>query len=503
MSETSHAERVILRGAGATAMGFVVRFGARILFLFIAARFFGVALFGAFSLGVAAIEFAVALGSLGSKRILFKRLEEESGDRAPMHVVLDSAVLVGGLSLFLAAALAIGATLVPETLLAPNVRTALIVLAPMIIGQALLDLFLAGTRWTQKIRYEAVGRSLVEPYFGVAAALAAWWLGFRETGLLVAYWAGTLAALFYAVAGARSCLGRFALGAYRFAPLGVGRLVRDCAPATAHEVLSGLFARIDLYLVGMFLGEAAAGVYGMARQIRTPIRQVRQSFDGLLNPIIARTLALSGPAETAAGTASAARLILVLQLPLMLILAVAGEPLLTWFGPEFVAGYWALLLLAGAETIQGAFGVSELIILYRKPLSQLGIVAANIIVNAMAGILLIGPLGVTGAGLSVLIGVAAGALVRRASLRAHFGFGVPLHHSAGPIAAAALAALAAFALPGWLGAGSLPVLDALRLAAALGSYALLLKLWVSVSGESMTLVNLRAAADGSPASAQD
>jgi len=502
MVESEHAERLILRGAGATAIGFVIRFGARLLFLFVAARLFGVALFGAYSLGVAAVEFAVAIGSLGSKRILFKRLEEESGDRAAMHVVLDSALLVGSLSLALAGLLVLGAALAPDAVLSPNVRTALIILAPAIAGQALLDLFLAATRWTQKIRYEAMSRSLLEPYFGVAAALAAYASGFRESGLLIAYWAGTLSALAYALLGARRCIGPFSLRTWRFAPLGVRRLLRDSAPATASDVLSALFGRIDLYLVGMFLGEGSAGVYGMARQIRTPIRQVRQSFDGLLNPIIARTLAISGPAETAAGAASAARLILALQLPILLVLVVAGEPLLGWFGAEFVAGYWALLLLAVAETIQGTFGVSELIILYRKPLAQLAIASSVIVVNAAAGVLLIGPLGVSGAGLSVLIGVAAGAMIRRASLRIHFGFGVPLHHSAGPIGAAALAGAAAFALPAWLGAGSLPVLDALRLAAALGSYVLLLKLWLTVTGETMSLVNLRAAAGGS-ASGQD
>src|SRR6185436_4315342 len=136
---------------------------------------------------------------------------------------------------------------------------------------------------------------------------------------------------------------------------------------------NGLFYRVDLYLVGAFLGEHAAGIYGMARQIRTPIRQVRQSFDGLLNPIVARTLALRGPAETAAGTASVARLILALQLPLLLALALVGFPLLAAFGPDFAAGYWALMLLASAETIQGAFGVSDLIILYRRPTAQLAI----------------------------------------------------------------------------------------------------------------------------------
>ncbi len=134
----------------------------------------------------------------------------------------------------------------------------------------------------------------------------------------------------------------------------------------------------------------------MARQIRTPVRQVRQSFDGLLNPIIARTLTVKGPAETGIATASAARFILALQFPIVIALMFAGKPLLASFGPEFVVGYWALLLLATAEMIQGAFGVSDLIILYHKPLGQIRITATNIAINAATGWVLIGPLGVTG-----------------------------------------------------------------------------------------------------------
>ena len=495
MRSASAAERIILRGAQATALGFVIRFGARLLFLLVAARLFGVALFGAYSLGVAAVELAVTLGALGSKRILFKRLEDEAAERPAMHVVLDSAIMVAGISLALGAGLALAGAAAPERLISPNFAAALVFLAPMIAGQALLDLLLAATRWTQKIRYETLSRSILEPYGAVAAALVAYTLGFRQGGLLISYWAGTLAALAYALYGARASLGPFKFGAYRFAPRGVGHLLRASAVATVSDMLNGLFFRVDLYLVGLFLGEGPAGIYAMARQIRTPIRQVRQSFDSLLNPIIARTLTLRGATETAAGVASVARLILALQLPILIALALAGAPLLAWFGPEFVAGYWALLLLAAAETIQGAFGVSDLILLYRRPMAQLGITSANILFNLLVGVVLIRPLGVTGAGLSVLAGVAAGALIRRGALRTHFGFGVPLHYSAGPLGAAILAAAAAYGLS--LALSPMPEMLAygLRLLVGIGIYYVLLRLWLALSGESLSLVNLQAAAE--------
>lgn len=489
MSEAKSAGRVILGGARATAFGFGIRFGARIAFLYVAARLFGLALFGAYALAVAAVELAVTIGGLGFKRILFKRLEEEGGARPHIHIVLDAAMLVAALSLALGALFILGAAAAPAGLISANVGWALALLAPMIAGQALLDLFLAATRWTHIIRYEVLSRSVIEPYAALAAALAAWLLGYRESGLLIAYWAGTMGALAYALVGARRCLGPFDLAGYRFAPSRILPLLRASAVATVNDVLNGLFARIDLWLVGIFLGEMPAGIYGMARQIRTPVRQVRQSFDGLLNPIIARTLALKGPKETGLATAGAARFILALQLPILIALAFGGVPLLAWFGAEFVAGYWALLLLAAAETIQGAFGVSDLILLYRKPLAQLAITSANIAINVAAGWLLIGPLGVTGAGLSVLAGVAAGALIRRISLRAYFGVRAPLFYSAGPIAAAALGVAAAFGVLALLRGGPPALLYGVSLAAGLGVYAAVLKAWLIATGDTLALVN--------------
>ena len=73
----SPAQRLILRGGGSAALGFVIRFGARLLFVIVAGRLFGVALFGAFAIAVAVVELAVTLGGAGMKRQLFKLLDED------------------------------------------------------------------------------------------------------------------------------------------------------------------------------------------------------------------------------------------------------------------------------------------------------------------------------------------------------------------------------------------------------------------------------------------
>jgi O-antigen/teichoic acid export membrane protein len=250
------ASRIIWRGSGSTAGGFVIRLGARLLFLFVAGRLFGAALFGAFSLAVAMVELGVTIGGLGTKRTLFKYLEEEDPDERPApHILLDAALLVALVGMAIAAAIVAVALALPRSVLPVNTATALVVLAPMVAGQALIDLFSAATRWRHLIRYEVLGRSLLEPYAGVAGTIAAFFLGFRAEGLLIGYWAGTLSALAFVAFGARRALGGFALRSWRAPWRRLGTMLRGARANTLNDFLNALYGQLDLYLVGILLGE--------------------------------------------------------------------------------------------------------------------------------------------------------------------------------------------------------------------------------------------------------
>jgi O-antigen/teichoic acid export membrane protein len=481
------ASRLILRGSGSTAAGFAIRLGARLLFLVAAGQLFGASLFGAFSLAVALVELGVTIAGLGTKRTLFKYLDEHDPEGRPSaHVVLDAALLIvlaGGL---IAAAAMAAALLLPRSILPAGTATAMFVLAPMIAGQALIDLFSATTRWRHLIRYEVVGRSLIEPYAGLTGTLAAWLLGFRSEGLLVGYWVGTLSALLFVLFGARRALGGFRLRAWRASPRRLAEMLHGARANTLNDFLNALYGLLDLFLVGIFLGERSAGIYGMARQVRTPIRQVRQAFDGMLTPVVSRTLTATGPESTGRALASAARLILAIQLPILILLAALGIPLLSAIGPEFALGYSAMLLLAAAETIQAAFSTGDLLFVFRRPRLGLLITATSIAVGIAAGALFIPWWGVTGAGLSVLVSIAIRALHRRYALKAEFGVTIPLAYSAGPLGAAmfgTLAALLALRVP----AASETLIHVGAAAAGLGAYALALIAWTKATGSSLAL----------------
>jgi O-antigen/teichoic acid export membrane protein len=490
MASDADAHRLVMRGGGAAAFGYLIRLGARLFFLLLAARLFGAALFGAYSLAIAAVELAVAIGGLGMKRYLFRLLEEQEHGRAPAHVVADAALAVALVSALFAAGLAALALSLPPHLLAPNTALALAVAAPMVIGQALLDLLLAASRWLKTMRVEVAARSLVEPYAAIAALAAAALVGFDQAGLAISYWAGTLVALLYAALAVRR---RFGVAPEQYRPswTRLKAVIGEAALPAATDLINALFGRLDLYLVGGLLGEAPAGIYNMARQIRTPIRQVRQSFDGMLTPVLARTLAARGAQQSGLASASATRLMLAIQLPMLIALVAIGQPLLDWLGPEFGAAYWPMVILAGAETILAAFGVGDLILLYRRPGLGMSVMALNIAVTIGATLLLIGPMGLDGAALAMLIAVASSALLRRLLLSRAFGVVVPIGHGAGPMLAAVPAAALTVLIMSFA-----PLADPWRdLAAAvtgLALYGVALRLWLRTTGQRLTLEHLEA-----------
>jgi O-antigen/teichoic acid export membrane protein len=492
MSDENRAQGLILRGGASAGLGLVFRLGARLVFMFMAARLFGAAAFGAYSLAVATVELAVAIGGLGMKRYLFKLLEER-GERAPGHVLLDAILLVALASILLSGAIALAAAIVPRSLLAEQTATGMLWAAPMVAGQALIDLLGAATRWKHRMRYEVVSRSLVEPYVGTAGAIAAYFAGLHATGLLVGYGAGTLAALAYTAFGMRRCYGSLDVLGYRPRAIQLFVTLRESLMPTATDAAAALFYRLDLYLVGAFLGEAPAGIYAMARQFRTPIRQTRQAFDSLLTPIVAKTLSADGPANTATAIASATRMILAIQLAMVLALIAIGAPILGWFGPEFVGGYVATVVLGTAETIQGAFSITDLLLLYLRARLALLVTLAMSVVNVAAALPLIAAYGIDGAALSVLIAFVAGALLRRILLRTRFAVTTPLLHSGGPLLAGAAAALVAIVGHRYVPPMAPLPLQLTLLAAVLAIYAGAILLWQRATGESLQLTGFRVA----------
>ncbi|MFL6845425.1 MAG: lipopolysaccharide biosynthesis protein [Allosphingosinicella sp.] len=480
MSVGGDPGRLIVRGALASALGFAVRFGARFVFLFVAGRLYGGAVFGAYSLALATVEAAVVMAGLSTRWALFKWLDRESPTRPPLHTILDAAVLVGFAASAIAAALAAAMLLAPDPVLGSRTGPAM-VLAAAIPLQAIIELLLAATRWTRAVRFELVAKNLIQPYVAILLAIAAFAAGLRNEGLFLAYLGGSLASLAYTLWALCRCFEIREMRRYRPSLDALGGKLKEALPTTGVDVIDALYTRLDLYLVGLLLGQHAAGVYAMARQLSLPVRQIRQAFDAMLVPAVARTLSEGGAAEAARPVAAAARLILVVQLAAMLFLTAVGQPLLGLVGAGFEQGFVPLLLLAAGELLQGAFGASELVLIYLRPKRAALLTTGFAALSALAALLLVRSFGLAGVAFAALLGYTARAAARRASLGRDYSSRISPHYWSGPALAAGTGFVVLLLILRWhpqsAGLG-----DGLFAAAGgLGAYGLLLLVWIRIS----------------------
>lgn len=421
-AQNSDGNERLHRGALAVGGGFAIKFGARLSFLLVAAVLYGATLYGAYSVALAVVEVAVTIGGAGMKTMLFQILENKEHSTSPGDRLLETGLIVVSVSLLVSALIVSCILLLPGLGL---VGWTLIWMAPVIIGQALLDLLLAATRWQGLVRYEVLCRSIIEPYVAVLVSVAAFWFGAPQFGLVTGYAAGTLAAMVFALSGV---LRSFDMRGATLRSSGFQQLfstMRRNGWVTATDCVTALAERVDLYIVGLMLGEAPAGIYGVARQVCTPLRQVRQSFDALLTPIVAREVGLFGLDRAMRTIAGVSRKILDLQLPTFLLIAGMGAAILHLLGGSYPAAYAPLLILCLAEILQASFGIADLLFAYRAPGHGLAITVAGTAIGMVASLLL-ARFGMVGIASGLLLGYSAKALIRRRMIRSHFAVSSPL-----------------------------------------------------------------------------
>ncbi len=419
------------RGALAVGGGFAIKFGARISFLLVAAVLYGATLYGAYSVALAVVEVSITVGGAGMKTMLFQILEDAEHSTSPGDRLLEMGLIVVGASALVTMLIVSCILLLPGLGL---VGRTLLWMAPLITGQALLDLLLAATRWQGLVRYEVLCRSIIEPYVAVLVSVVAFWFGAPQFGLVIGYAAGTLAAIAFALS---AVLRSFDMRGVTIRPSGFRKLfstMRHNGWVTGTDCVTALAERVDLYIVGLMLGDAPAGIYGVARQVCTPLRQVRQSFDALLTPIVARELRLSGLGAARRTIAGVSRKILDLQLPTFLLIAGMGAAILHLLGGYYPAAYAPMLILCLAEILQASFGIADLLFAYRAPGHGLVITVAGAVIGVVASFLL-ARFGMVGIASGLLLGYIARALIRRRMIYLHFAVFSPL----GPLIPTAIA----------------------------------------------------------------
>lgn len=375
-ARTAKDNKDIAKGAGANFFGFIIRLGSRLPFLIIAVALFGNELYGRYNYTITTIEICAAFATFGFKRSLFKFIHDgEYAGKYSIEQVMASALLcsliVGAI---FTAIIILSAGLLAALFDYPQMVQGLTLLAPMIMIITALDVILAGTRATRKMRYEVISRSIVEPYILLFSMLGLYYLGFDAYGLLMAYAIALVAALIYAIWGfchlysfEKTIRARpdFSL---------MKKLLRFSGPTAFHDLALLFFMRIDIFAVKFFFSEAILGVYTIAQQFATSVEKIYQSFYPILAPVMAKNLVDKDFKTVESQMIMVARWILMIQSLLVILCVFYGVPIFEAILPDEAGimmpalGASVLIFLMLGETINGGFGMADLPIIYRSPL---------------------------------------------------------------------------------------------------------------------------------------
>jgi len=318
-------------------------------------------------------------------------------------------------------------------------------------GITLARISTAASRAVLAMRNEFYSRGLVETWVTTAVFVVAIALGLRGVAPSLAVVAGSIAGGLVACLLARRSLGRVP-GDEPANRRSTWSAVRFSAPIAGSGLLTVLMLNIDVLILGAYVGRVpgvtveAFGAFCAAAEIAGGMRKVRQVFDPIFAPVAATRAAAQDPSALRHTVESPGRWMLAAQLPLVGVLVLASGTVMSIYGSSFREGALWLALLAVAHGSNSFAGLVETLMMVKRPSLNLANAIVTVTLQAIASVILIPRVGVTGAALAMCIGFAAQGVIRFAEVRHVFGWSWPWQSLARPLAAFAIAMAPAVAV---------------------------------------------------------
>ena len=368
--------RDLRRGAWQILTGSGSRMLARVLLITFVARFYGIEDFGRLGEAVAMLELLAAFATFGLTKTLLGNLGAIGSGEAdnaidPGKHIFDALALVCSLSAVMVTILWVAWPYILPTSLAGS--QFLLLGIPLI---ALTEVATTATRHFRTVFWDTLVKAFVKPWsfllLGIFAYYAVRGLTMpsghvvtSEQALLIAY----VGSLLLSATIALLAMGRsFAAESRSLATMptldGVIAMARSSWPIALNETGVFAFRRIDILLLAMVAGPKATGVYYLAQQIGTVAGKVRHLYEPMLAPIIAQSRSLE---TIGAHLTRLTLLIFSIQMVIISAFAIFGGTILELLGAGFAAGILVVIVILVGELMEGSFGLSELVMVYRDP----------------------------------------------------------------------------------------------------------------------------------------
>ena len=355
--------RDMMRGALASLLGFGGRLAARVIFMILAGRAYGVEALGVLGQVAAITEIAAAIGVLGLKRSLLDMLSEkhENGQVVEPRIVealifsLIFGIVISSLLLF------IWPHIIPNR---PDVWGLLFV---AVIASILADISLTAIKFKRIVRWDVWARSIGESWGLLILAIGFLVLEVRGIGLILAYGGSLVVVATIASFGLFRTYGVRKLIFAKPSLSNIMQIPKQSAPVGLTDIGVMALRRIDLIVMSIFVGPAGTGLYFMVQQLATIQQRLAGLFEPMLIPVIARLHNRMDAARIRAILIGICRWVFIIQLAIVAPMMIFGDYVLSLFNPAFFVGGFVLTIILLAELIDGSFISVETPLVFANP----------------------------------------------------------------------------------------------------------------------------------------
>lgn len=350
--------RSVTDGAILIVLGKLVINGSKFLLNLLLANALGVSLYGVYSYGLRIVRSVQVFTSLGTDLALTRFLSANLDDQAHQNWVLTTSylttlagsLLVGG-ALFLAAPI-----IDAHTFDNPQFPTVLRIFAGALLFIAMTRLVTNAFRGLEMPAHQTAMRVL-NPVIQLAVVGGVIVLGYSLIGVTAGF---LIAAILTLVVGAVGLLATTELRpGWGGSRADYKEFYNYSIPLTLSRGGAVLFDRVDVFMVGFFLGSSAVGIYTISILLASVLIIPLSGFNQLFPPVASRLYA-DGDEETLEQVyASVTRWAITASLLLALALLVYRREALAIFGEEFTQGATVLSLFLVGQFVNVLVGPSN------------------------------------------------------------------------------------------------------------------------------------------------
>ena len=407
LNDENHKDaKDLVVGALFNLLGMIAKI-SKVLFVLLAARYYGTSALGLYFLAWSTIDIASKLGLWGMDRSLIRDIARFNVDRSEstkdkiFGIIRFNVSIAFGLSLLVTGVVIIISPTIAELIFDDsNLIVPLRLLALALPCVVLTHTLIATTKALRLMQYEALVRHGLEPLVLLIGALTLIPLNLGATGLVIAH----IFASFIAACSACFVVYRkYRYLGWRKQPLAKEikkETIRYTSPIAAMESLNLLVARIDIMLVGALLNSASAGLYGIALEIISMIKRVRQGFEPIFSPIVSELFYQKQRERLQRNYVLVTRWLMAGSLLPVVAILLFPNQILGFFNVQSAQAASALMVLALAYGLSGIFNAAEsLLIMTGRTLLNTVLAGIVLVVNCSVAIVLIPKLGLVGAAL--------------------------------------------------------------------------------------------------------